>query len=113
LHRFINHRYPTIQKNATISVCTNDTNFDFGTQIKSEQSQNYYKHQLSLTNPRDALHPGKNVLPTNKVDAQRDKLATELTLRVESRQFSATALAFNLAHLHLAPRLGATPIEFC
>ena len=34
--------------------------------------------QLSLTNPCDALHRGINVLQT-KVDAQRDKLATELS----------------------------------
>jgi len=32
---------------------------------------------MSLTNPRDALHHGKKVLQT-KVDAQCDKLATEL-----------------------------------
>jgi len=34
-------------------------------------------------------------------------------LRVESRQFSATAPAFNLRHLQLAPPLGVTPFEFC
>jgi len=53
--------------------------------------------QLSLTNPRDALHHHK-----------RDKFATDLltTLRVESRRFSATSAAFNIPHLHLAPPLG-------
>jgi len=35
------------------------------------------------------------------------------TLRVENRQFSATALAFNPSHLHLALPLGVTPFEFC
>jgi len=36
-------------------------------------------------------------------------------LRVESRQFAATAPAYNLPHLHLAPPLGMTrnPFEFC
>jgi len=34
-------------------------------------------------------------------------------LRVESRQFSATAPAVNLPHLHLAPPLGVTLFEFC
>ena len=36
------------------------------------------------------------------------------TLRVESRQFSATAPAFkfNLPHLQLAPPLGVTPLRF-
>jgi len=38
---------------------------------------NNYKYQLSMTNPRDALHHA-NVLQT-KVDAQCDKLATELS----------------------------------
>jgi len=36
------------------------------------------KDQLSLTNPRDMLHHG-NVLQTDKVDAQCDKLATKLS----------------------------------
>jgi len=34
------------------------------------------------------------------------------TLRVEGRQVAATAPAFNLLHLHLAPPLGVTPFEF-
>jgi len=34
-------------------------------------------------------------------------------LRIESRQFSATAPAFYLLHLLLAPPLGVTPFEFC
>jgi len=34
-------------------------------------------------------------------------------LRVESRQFSATATALNLPHLHLAPLLLVTQFEFC
>jgi len=48
----------------------------------------YNKYQVSLMNPRDTLHYG-NVLQT-KVDAQSDKLATELSHIVvtsESRQF--------------------------
>ena len=35
------------------------------------------------------------------------------TLRVESRHFAATAPAFSLPHLHLAPSLGVTAVEFC
>ena len=34
------------------------------------------------------------------------------TLRVDSRQFSATSAVFNLPHLHFAPPLGVTPFEF-
>ena len=44
-------------------------------------SRKQNKDQLSLANPRDELHRGcitANVLHTNKVDAQCDKLATEL-----------------------------------
>jgi len=48
----------------------------------------YYKNQLSLTNP-----------------ARRDR-AQLTTLRVESRQVSATLAAFNLSHLHLAHPVG-------
>ena len=33
-------------------------------------------------------------------------------LRIESRQFPATASAFNLPHLHLASLLGVTLFEF-
>ena len=56
-----------------------------------------------------------NVLQTNKVDAQCDKRdQTKLTtLRAESRQFPATAPAFNPPHLHLAPPFGVTAVEFC
>jgi len=36
-----------------------------------------YKDLLSLTNPRDALHHGEHA--ANEVDAQCDKLATELS----------------------------------
>jgi len=57
-----------------------------------------------------------NVLQTNKVDAQWDKLATEPSwqlIHVKSRQFAATAPAFNIPHLHLVPPLGVTPFEFC
>jgi len=36
------------------------------------------KYQLSLTNPRDALVTA-NVLQTNEVDAQFERLATELS----------------------------------
>ena len=35
------------------------------------------------------------------------------TLRVETRQFSATSAASNLPRLHLASLLGVTPCEFC
>jgi len=35
------------------------------------------------------------------------------TLRVGSRQFSDTATAFNVPHLHLAPPLGVIQFEFC
>jgi len=34
------------------------------------------------------------------------------TLRVDSRQFSATSAAFNVPHLHLATPLDVTPFEF-
>ena len=61
------------------------------------------KDQLSLTSTRDALHYG--VLQTSQVDAQYDRTMLT-TLRVESRQFAATAPAFNLPHMHLAPPLG-------
>jgi len=63
----------------------------------------FNKDQLSLTNSRD-------VLQTNKVDDHCDKLNSDrtklTTLRVKSRQFSATAPAFNLPNLHLALPLG-------
>jgi len=62
------------------------------------------KDQLSLTNPRCIT---VNVLPTNRADAQCDKLATELSWqRFASKvaKFSVTAsAAFNLPHLHLVP----------
>jgi len=53
-----------------------------------------------------------NVLQTNKVDAQCDKLATKLSWQC------FTAKVANLQHLHLtyphlAPPLGVTPFEFC
>jgi len=38
----------------------------------------HYKDELSLTNPRNALHHGEH-LQTNKVDAQCDKLTTDRT----------------------------------
>jgi len=50
-----------------------------------------------------------NVLQTSKVDAQCDKVTM---LLVESCQFAATAPAFNLLNLHLAPALGVTLFEF-
>ena len=58
------------------------------------------------------------MLQTNKMDAQCDKLVTQLhrqrfASKLESRQFLATAPAFNLPHLHLAPTLGVIPFEFC
>ena len=36
-----------------------------------------------------------------------------ITLRIGSCQLAATALAFNLSHLHLEPPLEVTPFEFC
>jgi len=33
-------------------------------------------------------------------------------LRIDSHQFAATAPAFNLPHLHLAPLFGVIPYEF-
>jgi len=35
------------------------------------------------------------------------------TVRIKSRQFSATSAALNLPHLHLVPPLGVTLFEFC
>ena len=66
---------------------------------------------MLLTNPHDVLHHGKHAA-NNKVDAlcDRPKLTT---LHVECCQFSVTAPASNLPHLHLAPPLGMTPFEFC
>jgi len=65
-------------------------------------------HNIAQNRP-DSFPPN----PPDNVDAQCDKLATKLTLRVENRQFSATVPAFNnLLHLHLAPPLGVTPFEF-
>jgi len=57
-----------------------------------------------------------NVLQTNNVDAQCDKLCNRAklaTLHVESHQFSAATPAFNLPHLHLVPPMAVTPSEFC
>jgi len=60
------------------------------------------------------------VLQTNKVDAQRDQLATELSWqRYTSRRkspilsYRTCIYSFNLPRLHLAPALGVTPFEFC
>jgi len=70
------------------------------------------KDQLLLRNPR-VIRATRcitaNVMQT-KVDAQCDKLATELSWqrlasKLESRQFAATTPALNLPHLHLAPPL--------
>ena len=50
-----------------------------------------------------------NVLQTNKVDAQCDKLTTELSWeRLESKVTNV-----QLPHLHLAPPLEVTLFEFC
>ena len=56
------------------------------------------------------------VLQTNNVDAQCDKLATELSRqRLESKVANLSSIApiFNLPHLHLAPSLRVSPFEFC
>jgi len=46
-----------------------------------------YKDQLSLTNPRDALHHGERAaMQTNKVDAQCDKFATEVSDNASCRK---------------------------
>jgi len=52
-----------------------------------------------------------NVLQTNKVDAQCDKLATELSWQ----HFASNVANFQLLqpHLHLVPPLGVSPFEFC
>jgi len=65
--------------------------------------------QLSLTNPCNELHYSERA--ANKVDAQCDERATELSWQ---QQFSATAPAFHigLPHLHLVPPFGVTPFEF-
>jgi len=53
-----------------------------------------------------------NVLQT-KVDAQCDKLATELSSQCLRRSTFLKVANFNLPHLHLAPPLLVTPFEFC
>ena len=52
-----------------------------------------------------------NVLQTNNVDAQCDKLATELSWQ----HFASKVANFQLLqpHLHLVPALGVSPFEFC
>ena len=57
-----------------------------------------------------------NVLQTNKVDAQSDKLATELSWQC----FASKVANFQLPHVHLTyptciwrPLLAVTPFEFC
>ena len=62
----------------------------------STSSLSSNKDQLSLTNPRDALHHG-NVLQTNKVDAQCDKRTTELSWQ----RFASKVANCQLPHLHL------------
>ena len=47
-----------------------------------------------------------NILQTNKLDAQRDQLATELSWQRYRTSIYPT-------HLHLAPPLRVTPFEFC
>jgi len=71
------------------------------------------KYQLSPMNPHD-------VLQTNKVDAQCDKLVTKLSwqrLRQSTRSSYSELLVesrqFNLPHPHLALPLMVTPFEFC
>jgi len=57
-----------------------------------------------------------NVLYTSKLDAQFDKLATELNWQRFVSKVPSLQLyrpAFNLPHLHLAPPLEVTPFEFC
>jgi len=72
------------------------------------------KNQLSPTN-RATRWFTANVLQTNEVDAQCDKLATELSWQhfaSKVAHFGYTAPAFNLLRLRLAPLLGVTPSEF-
>jgi len=54
------------------------------------------KDQLSLTNPCNALHHDE-CAAKNKVDAQCDKLATELSWQ----RFAPKVVNFQLPHLHL------------
>jgi len=73
------------------------------------------KDQLSLTNPRNALHHWERA--ANNVDAQCDKLAIELSWqrfasKVAKLQLPHLHLTY-IPHLHLAPPLRATPFEFC
>jgi len=57
---------------------------------------------MSLTKPRDALHHGKHaVLQTSKVDAQCDKLVTELSWQC----FASKVANFQLPHLHSTYRI--------
>jgi len=49
-----------------------------------------------------------NVLQTNEVDAQCNKLVIELSWQC----FALKVANLQLAHLHLAPPLGFTPFEF-
>ena len=68
------------------------------------------RNQLSLTNPRDALHYGERADGCSVWwTCDRAKLTI---LRFESCQFSAISPAFNLPHMHLAPSLWVTPFEF-
>jgi len=50
-------------------------------------SPKIYKNQLSLTNPR---YITANVLQTNKVDVQCDKIATELVDNASRRKLHRT-----------------------
>jgi len=56
---------------------------------------------LTVTNPRDALHRGN-------VDAQCNKLATELVENASRRKLYITCkkAAIDLPHLYLAPPFG-------
>jgi len=78
---------------------------------------NKYKYQLSLTHPHDALHHGKRAANTggrsewqtcdkvdNACDGQRFRVIAS---------YLSNIVNLNLLHLHLAPRLVATPFEFC
>ena len=94
----------TVTTGGSPSSLQSSTFHSHATQISTCDYTN--KDQLWLTNPRDALHHGERA--ANKVDAQCDKLATEL-----SWQSLASKVANLQLHLHLANPLGMTPFELC
>jgi len=82
-----------------------------------KMKQKVDKYQLSLTNPRDAMH--HSMLQT-KMDAQRDKLVTELSWQclwwstfLSYSELLSKIADFNLPNLYSAPPLGVMSFEFC